>query len=604
MSEVSPKNKLNELNGKEWIKFTKSWFINDATHAETKEKKEITGRTHAACVDEETECLTQRGWKDINTIQQGDYTLSYNIKTGTLEWKPILDVFKYKYDGDMVGVEGRRLSMRLTPDHNVIVKTTRDNVGFRKAKELVHTNRIPCSAPMNWDTSDTIQIDPSIAALLGWFISEGHFYTRKKDGTYSTIVISQSLSANPQYVEEIERLLNNTNAHYKKYVRNRTHKFPNNVEIDSTEVEFYIRGEVKDTIVKLLGGEYKKTIPKEVLLWDKDSIELFFSAMIKGDGSYRKESQNPVFCQMDKTIVDQMQIIGIILGYDSTLIRRKSDGIYWLYFNKYSWKYLRNAHDSLLQTMKYNGMVWCPYVKDNHSFVARRNGRIFITGNSFPVSMVQGFIEFFTKSGQYVLDPFAGIGSTLKACHNTGRKGIGIELCQDFVDIINKWGKSDNWTDQRIICGDARNIPDMDLPEIDYCITSPPYWDMLHRSTKDFAKDVAEKGSDIAKYNEGLNNVGNIKDYDEFLDTMVNIFYAVYNILKPKGYLTVIVKNIVKGSKMYPLAWDLGKRLGSFYVLKQEKIWCQDEGTLAPFGYPYRWVSNTHHHYCLILSKE
>jgi hypothetical protein len=58
---------------------------------------------------------------------------------------------------------------------------------------------------------------------------------------------------------------------------------------------------------------------------------------------------------------------------------------------------------------------------------------------------------------------------------------------------------------------------------------------------------------------------------------------------------------------MVPFAWDLAIRLSKppyRYVLKKEKIWCQDHKVLHPFGYPYAWVSNTHHHYCLVFRKE
>ena len=71
-----------------------------------------------------------------------------------------------------------------------------------------------------------------------------------------------------------------------------------------------------------------------------------------------------------------------------------------------------------------------------------------------------------------------------------------------------------------------------------------------------------------------------------------------------KAYLTIIVKNVKKGGKLYPLAWDLAARLGKVYDLKDERIWCQDNQRLAPFAMGKAWVSNTMHHYCLNFRKE
>ena len=38
----------------------------------------------------------------------------------------------------------------------------------------------------------------------------------------------------------------------------------------------------------------------------------------------------------------------------------------------------------------------------------------------------------------------------------------------------------------------------------------------------------------------------------------------------------MIVKNVKKGGKIYPLAWDLARRLSAIYALKDERIWLQD----------------------------
>ena len=49
---------------------------------------------------------------------------------------------------------------------------------------------------------------------------------------------------------------------------------------------------------------------------------------------------------------------------------------------------------------------------------------------------------------------------------------------------------------------------------------------------------------------------------------------------------------------------SLARELGRFYTLKDEKIWCQDNQRLAPYGLGSAWVSNTHHHYCLQFRNE
>lgn len=47
-------------------------------------------------------------------------------------------------------------------------------------------------------------------------------------------------------------------------------------------------------------------------------------------------------------------------------------------------------------------------------------------------------IKTYTNEGDTVLDCTMGSGSTMVACANTGRRGIGIELMQEYYDIAEK----------------------------------------------------------------------------------------------------------------------------------------------------------------------
>jgi hypothetical protein len=105
-------------------------------------------------------------------------------------------------------------------------------------------------------------------------------------------------------------------------------------------------------------------------------------------------------------------------------------------------------------------------------------------------------------------------------------------------------------------------------------------------------------------YSDDPEDLGNIHDYDDFLSQLVKIYIALKSYIRTRAYLTVIVKNIKKGGKIYPLAWDLTRELERTYTLKDERIWCQDDIRLAPYGLGNAWVSNTFHHYCLQFRNE
>ncbi len=52
-----------------------------------------------------------------------------------------------------------------------------------------------------------------------------------------------------------------------------------------------------------------------------------------------------------------------------------------------------------------------------------------------PVALLRELIEMSSKHGETVLDPFAGVGSTLVAAIAEGRRGIGIEIEEKYIPI-------------------------------------------------------------------------------------------------------------------------------------------------------------------------
>jgi DNA modification methylase len=230
----------------------------------------------------------------------------------------------------------------------------------------------------------------------------------------------------------------------------------------------------------------------------------------------------------------------------------------------------------------------------------------------FPETMAQDFIEFFTKRGQTVLDPMAGTGSTLVAALRAGRNSYGIELNPEYARIAGQviqeerasLGASISGLQSLLIQGDAARAASYGLPPIDYVLTSPPYWDMLRARGAGTQKNRRAADDLDVFYSDHPSDLGNMHDYDAFLASLVGIYAGLKPLLREKAYLTVIVKNVKKGGRIYPLAWDLARELGRVYTLKDERVWCQDNQRLAPYGLGSAWVSNTFHHYCLQFRND
>ena len=231
----------------------------------------------------------------------------------------------------------------------------------------------------------------------------------------------------------------------------------------------------------------------------------------------------------------------------------------------------------------------------------------------FPETLIEEFISFFTKENDWVLDPFMGTGSALLSAGKLKRNAIGVELSKEYYESAVRRIKRQKFSSVvQPIKGSSENLlklihsysPNNRL--FDYVITSPPYWNQLERNSLR-QKDRLNKGLST-KYSESKDDLGNVKEYDLFIQRQAEIFDQVYDFTKPNGYLTIITNNVYYDGKLFPLAFDtavsLTNRRQKSWVLKDERIWLQDDKPLVALGVNNAWVANRHHQYCLIFRKE
>jgi len=289
---------------------------------------------------------------------------------------------------------------------------------------------------------------------------------------------------------------------------------------------------------------------------------------------------------------------------------------------------LKKSRKPVNRLNELSGTEWIKFTKTwfIHRPAPRENAKLLHPA-AFPESLAKEFIEFFTKREELVLDPFLGTGSTLLACIESNRSGIGVEVVEKWATIaqsrvekllaqrrgseqfLQTMGMTQEKLLIRVIQGDSRYLSKIweenKFPPVDYCITSPPYWNQLKRNYIR-QKERITKGLET-KYSEDSNDIGNIDDYDEFLQAIKNVFNEVYKVTKNKGYLTVITNNVFFDGRVYPLAFDTLKILSEepcAWIPKDEKIWLQDDKPLLPLGVYNAWIGNRAHQYCLILRKE
>ncbi len=228
----------------------------------------------------------------------------------------------------------------------------------------------------------------------------------------------------------------------------------------------------------------------------------------------------------------------------------------------------------------------------------------------FSFTDVSRLIRFFTKSGDAVLDPFVGVGSTLKACALEGRKGIGFELNPKYAvlakqrlrtEVRELWATADM---QEVRIGDARTLV-CELPEssLDFVVTSPPYWNILHKEDHKAKQERVSRDLDT-RYSDHKHDLGNIPKYETFLSELAGILGGCGRALKPKKYMAVIVSDFRDKSRFVLFHADLARALEPYgFEMRGLSVLYQRHKRVFPYGYPYAYVPNIHHQFILILQN-
>ena len=216
----------------------------------------------------------------------------------------------------------------------------------------------------------------------------------------------------------------------------------------------------------------------------------------------------------------------------------------------------------------------------------------------FPIALPKKCIELFTHKGELVLDPFAGVGTTLIAAKDTGRNAVGFDLNKEYIDFtkrrLSQQRLSDN-TKQIIVCDDSINIPNyLEEDTISLCVTSPPYANMLNRPRLN--KSLMGKSRYNTQYKKVQQYSNNPRDLGtmepkKYAEELGEIYQKILPLLKPKAHCIINITDLWWENKRIPLhiyVIEAMKKAG--YELRNTIIW--DRRNLVNGAGIFGWPSN------------
>jgi len=216
-------------------------------------------------------------------------------------------------------------------------------------------------------------------------------------------------------------------------------------------------------------------------------------------------------------------------------------------------------------------------------------------GNFIP-QIPNQMINRYTKKGEWVLDTFAGCGTTLIEAQRLGRNSIGIELQEDVVETANNLIKCEPNkfnTISEVMVGDSTEIDYATVLEryghksVQLLIMHPPYFDIIK-----FSKDPRDLCNALSvndflgKMSRVVELAGEVLDNGRYFALVIGDKYSKGEWI-PLGFLTmqevlkkgfslksIIVKNFDEtfGKRNQKELWRYRAIVGGFYIFKHEYI--------------------------------
>jgi hypothetical protein len=151
----------------------------------------VTGALHPNCYSDDTEVMTNNGWKLFKDLLDTDKIMSISPDTREIDFIPFIKRISYKYTGKMVYFNGKNYNLMVTPDHNMLFVSQKGFYRESLAKDLIRKRyyRLP-RAVGQWtkrDNEKTVTFGDFMISkrqyvrLWAWYLAEGNGRTRSRN---------------------------------------------------------------------------------------------------------------------------------------------------------------------------------------------------------------------------------------------------------------------------------------------------------------------------------------------------------------------------------------------------------------------------------------
>ena len=363
---------------------------------------------HPNCYSDDSEVLTNRGWKLFKDVFDDDLILSLNPTNRTPEWVEFTDRQCYRYNGDMIHFFNKSLDCLVTPEHNMVYLNKNDGrikncqaKEYTKGKGAFYRGCEYESEDVAFYEIDNIKIPFDLfCEFMGYWLSDGS--TMGNAG----VVISQQEGEPAR-----DRIVNCV-----KRIGFEPHLDKQKVAFYSTPIRNYL---------KIFGKCSHKFIPSAIKNASVRQIRIFLNAFMLCDG-YRQPCKSFVGnhgteFKSDKDEILYFTVSERMAGDLSELILKsgnrpsfsvnkagvshKSNGsIITSNYDCYSIRECYSVTSTVFhkEIQHYDGFVYDLTLEKNHIMYIRRNGKCFWGSNCrcYKIPILKTEEEFWAWDGR------------------------------------------------------------------------------------------------------------------------------------------------------------------------------------------------------------
>jgi hypothetical protein len=385
---------------------------------------------HEFCLSNDTELLTSNGWKNIQQVKKEDKAMTVDIKTGKLKIDKIKRLIKRKYNGNMIHFSSDGIDCLVTPEHRVVMQRFQhDPARYKKypttfcnAQDLPNGGGFFVPVPSLTVGKGVKGLSPEMCRILGWIMTDGNNHQKGRE----YLCITQGLNTIKRR-KNISKTMKEILLKYGAHIYNRKHKsiFPNGDSVFSPSMQFYLGKQFSLKLRKWLDKDIH-SIPKKILNEGSEKqLRALYEGLLEGDGTAvggYKNNWRTFCCGTKYQLANDFQELCLRLGISASIrkVSPSKEGYkeqLIVGISKRKSHYIKKVDEQY-----YDGDVWDITVPSG-AFIARRNGKMFVTGNCPQ--------RVFGETGKV----FNAVSNLVVMGRN---RGLGVTLINQRASTINK----------------------------------------------------------------------------------------------------------------------------------------------------------------------